>query len=227
MILEIPNPFHYTQKDNVNLDGSPNMIKNASWGRFNQCFIAANSATTNQNIFTFDSLGFKRNTNGYVDEKAYLIALTDDIVKGDWANLQKYMNVIQKERFFWARHESLMNQFFSAYEKKISYRTSLLGTDWSPIIRALSEGFQVTISLNQREINGSEGHIVGVSGGEFINKMPVWLRIEDPAGDLSKIDGYKNDRYTGKSVIYNRNIITKVFKPGQSHFMELTYEKNS
>ncbi|TGK10399.1 hypothetical protein [Leptospira stimsonii] len=168
--------WFYNQKNNVNPDGTPNMIWTKEWRRFNDCFISSNTAFTNQLIDCLIRSGHQYIKSGRVDELAVKLRV------GEFNSGDTFEN---NKRFFWENHKKFINQVLSEAfpaSRPIPY------VDYSKIGLSSLNKIAISIHLGRQPMIGIHlgkdgGHIITILGyrTDETGKI-VGLWVADPAG---------------------------------------------
>jgi len=198
--VSLEEAFYYSQKNNLNPDGSPNMSKAGTdsakkYGRFNQCFISTTTACQNQIVSSLLKKGFKSYIpNPHIDERATLLALL-----GPNAELWP-----DPDRFLWENHKKFVTANLTAIFPGINFelKFQLVDNSYRKIIKtSLEAGFQGWISIKTQ--SGS-GHLIS-----FIRESENGIWACDPAGSYLK--GYGNLANTdGRDVFYDNETLKKM-----------------
>ncbi|XDD52555.1 hypothetical protein AB3N59_20280 (plasmid) [Leptospira sp. WS92.C1] len=191
--------WHYTQKNNTNVDGSNNMVYYPEWRRFNQCFISSGCAFGNKLIDWQIKRGSVYKASGRFDEKAYLMGV------GEYKSNDRFEN---NKRFFWENHRKYLNiNLAAAFPDsnpipKVDY--SKIGIDSiNKLAVAVAFGRQPMFGIHLGE-NG--GHVLTAIGYRVnARDQIIGLWVSDPAGIY--MEGY-NHPYDG----FMSHLPEKVFK---------------
>ncbi|MDI7183606.1 hypothetical protein [Leptospira santarosai] len=203
--------YHYTQKDNVNIDGTPNMVWTKEWRRFNQCFISSGTAFVNKLIDNLIRSGLEYKKSGRVDELAYLIGV-GKYKQGD--------TVENNRRFFWNNHRDYINQVLA---EAFPDASSIPRVDYSKVgINSLNK-LAIAIHLERQPMFGIHlgkggGHILTAVGYRTDSAGKVaGLWVSDPAGVYT--EGYSKP-LDGFMSLLPREVFKDVFRT-DSHLMDL------
>lgn len=213
---KLKTAFFYSQKNNLNPDGSPNMSPRKSeagqtWGRFNQCFISSTVACYNQIANEMISEGHTPEISGspFLSEFDVLLSLSFPNAK-EWP---------EPNRYLWENHRRLVTTCFEKafpntlfkFQFKRATSDKIVKAD---IVRSIRDGFQAWLGI--RQDNGI-GHIISVIGEENGG-----FYICDPAGDIRK--GYHTEgNVDGRDIFYESSLIDKLIT-GESHYMIFSKE---
>ncbi|TGK36213.1 hypothetical protein EHQ12_04035 [Leptospira gomenensis] len=168
--------WHFTQKNNVNPDGTPNMVWSSGWRRFNDCFISSDAGFTNQLLDVLIESGYRFKNTGRVDELAVKMCV------GEYKTGDTFEN---NKRFFWENHRKFINKILA---DGFPDADPILRVDYKKIgLRSLNQlvtpihfGRQVLVGIHLGQ-NG--GHIITVLGYRVDDKGKIiGLWVSDPAG---------------------------------------------
>ncbi|WP_078123998.1 hypothetical protein [Leptospira alexanderi] len=168
--------WHYTQKNNVNIDGSSNMIYTKEWRRFNHCFVSSGPAFLNKLIDTLIDNGLEYRASGRVDELAYLVRV------GEYKQGDTFEN---NKRFFWENHRNLVNQILDG---AFSNAKPIPRVDYLKVGMSSLNKLAIPIHLGIQPMLGIHlgehgGHIITVIGYRTNNSGKIiGLWVSDPAG---------------------------------------------
>ncbi|TGN00382.1 hypothetical protein EHR03_13225 [Leptospira mayottensis] len=168
--------WHYTQKDNRNIDGSSNMVYTKEWRRFNQCFISSGTAFINKLLDSLIKSGLDYKASGRIDELSYLIRV------GEYNTGESVEN---NKRFFWEQHRKFLNQVLSGAFPDAS---PIPCVDYSKVgIKSLNK-LAYAILLERQPMAGIHlgnggGHIITIIGYRVDQSGKIiGLWVSDPAG---------------------------------------------
>ncbi|EMO53919.1 hypothetical protein [Leptospira noguchii] len=203
--------YHYTQKDNVNIDGTPNMVWTKEWRRFNLCFISSGVAFVNKLIDNLIKSGLEYKKSGRVDELAYLIGV-GKYKQGDTAE--------NNRRFFWNNHRDYINQVLA---EAFPDATPVPRVDYNKVgINSLNR-LAYGILLERQPMFGIHlgkdgGHIITAVGYRTndLGKI-IGLWVSDPAGVYTK--GYSKD-LDGFMSYLPEKVFPDIFRT-DTHMMDL------
>lgn len=186
----LPEIWYYCQKNNVNPDGSHNMVRTKTWGRFNQCFISSGTGFKNALYSWKQRQGHIRMTTGNMDELAYQIVLTN--------HLHGVTTKDNPDRYFWEHHCNLNNEFLhGSFENPGEvYFRKLNSKNLHLITQELDAGRQPLFSIFIGDYYaGARGHIVTAGGHRTINGKLEGLYLVDPAGNLLSKNSYRDNEH--------------------------------
>lgn len=208
---KLKEAFFYSQKNNLNPDGTANMSPRNSeagkeWGRFNQCFISSTVACYNQIASKALSEGYKLEISGspLLSEFDVLLALSFPNAK-EWP---------EPNRYLWENHQKLVSQVFSKSFPDAPFEIRFKQvkdkkTAKKEITDSIKRGFQAWLGIKQ---SNGVGHIISVIGEENGG-----FYVCDPAGDIR--EGYhKEGNIDGRDIFYDKDLIDKLIT-NESHYM--------
>ncbi|UML83041.1 hypothetical protein FH587_04160 (plasmid) [Leptospira interrogans] len=207
----ISEAWHYSQKNNVNIDGSSNMNFTKEWRRFNQCFVSSGNAFVNKLIDNLIKSGLEYKASGRVDELAYLIRV-GEYKSGD--------TVENNKRFFWEQHRKIINQVLAEAFPNV---TPVPKVDYTKVgINSLNR-LAYGILLERQPMLGIHlgkggGHIITAVGYRTNDQGKIiGLWISDPAGVYTK--GYSKD-LDGFMSYLPETVFPDIFRT-DTHMMDL------
>jgi hypothetical protein len=214
------------QQDDVNADGTSNMVWSKTWGRFNNCFISSGTSSYCQALTRLRSKDLVKNESfkkGLIDEVAYKSALLAMLNNGDaWKD--------NEGRYFWDNHCKFLNLITQgAFKDKVPGQWKWGSYSLQKVIEVLKSNYQPIVGIWIRDYwKTGKGHVTNAVGWqeEQESKRLTGLFFNDPAGNLIKKGSYKNALPTdGREVFYPVEIFPKIFPSQQPRHM-LYFEEN-
>jgi hypothetical protein len=196
----------FSQKDNLNPDGTSNMKWSSKWKRFNQCFISSGSATYNQVCQRLLTKHNIKKKHVWIDEFAYLISIIS------FANGGGAVKDDNDKRFDWAFQTKFLNTITPPHLQKLGEwkNTSFDEEHFKASVRA---GFQCVMGIWIKDYyaNGN-GHVIsGIGWSENEKGVLEGIFVNDPAGNILSKKSYYADE-SGKEIFLNKSMFPKIFK---------------
>lgn len=194
------------QRDNLNPDGTSNMVWSKTWARFNQCFISSATATYNQVCQRLIKKNNLKITHTPIDELSYLKGILKSLNGGKDATSDN------DKRFHWDVQTRYLNNITPA---AISELGTWVYCDFEEAAykKSIRSGLQCILNIWIKDYYPSgNGHVVSGVGWcdtDTDDKMDG-IFINDPAGNiLAKKSYYSNE--SGKEIFLEKSMFKKIF----------------